>query len=498
MKMIKKTKITATLGPAVTGKIFTLADFEKPENKGAIEEAKKNLSNLFDAGVNVVRFNFSHGDYEEQTIRLNLVREVAKEKGLNISTMLDTKGPEIRVYKTKDKEVEIKSNSKVLIYTTKKEIGTSEYFSVTDSTGLYNMAKDVKNGDTIFVDDGKLKLEVISSNQEVGVIETIAKNTWMLKENKRINLPDANYSIPFMSEKDKNDIIFAVKNNFDYIAASFVNSADNVREIKKILKENGGEHIQIISKIETMTGIKSLEEIIDESDSIMVARGDLGLEVPYYDVPTYEKYIIKDCRHKGKTVIVATQMLDSLETKIQPTRAEVTDVFFAVERGTDSTMLSGETANGLYPINAVEVMATIDKSSENFFDYGRAIDVYFKETPFMKEKAGQLAITIAKLVSPKRVIDNHGFDYSAIVVFGDDTRLIQALSNIRCAAPIFFVTDKKEYATRFGLNYGVFTKIVNNINDAIANKSLIIDEINKELPEVKKTVVVIDGSIDKH
>ncbi|BAC43868.1 pyruvate kinase [Malacoplasma penetrans] len=498
MKMIKKTKITATLGPSITGKIFTLADFNKPENKGVIETAKKNLAALFDAGVNVVRFNFSHGDYEEQTIRLNLVREVAKEKGVNISTMLDTKGPEIRVYKTSEKEVEIKSDSKVRIYTTKKEIGTSEKFSVLDSTGTYNMAKDVQPGNTIFVDDGKLKLEVISSNVEEGIIETIARNTWILRENKRINLPDSNYSIPFMSDKDRNDIIFAIKNKFDYIAASFVNTGDNVREIKKILKEHGGEHIQIISKIETMTGIKSLDDIIDESDSIMVARGDLGLEVPYYDVPTYEKYIIKDCRHKGKTVIVATQMLDSLETKIQPTRAEVTDVFFAVERGTDCTMLSGETANGMYPINAVEVMAKIDVSSENFFDYGRAIDVYFKETPFMKEKVGTLATTIATLVAPKRVIDNHGFDYSSIVVFGNDTRLIQALSNIRCAAPIFFVTDKKEYATRFGLNYGVFVKVVDNVEHAIANKTEIIDAINSQLPEVKKTVVVINDSIYKH
>ena len=497
MKIIKKTKITATLGPSVTGKIFSMKDFENPENKHLIEEAKNRLAKLFDYGVNVVRFNFSHGDYEEQIIRLQLVREVAKAKNLNISTMLDTKGPEIRVNKIKNKEVEIKSNSKITIHSIQKIEGDSSSFSVTDSTGTYNMAKDVKAGDTVFVDDGKLDLVVDSVDVEKGIIETTARNTWTLKENKRINLPNANYSIPFMSEKDKHDIIFAIKHNFDYVAASFVNSPKDVKEIRKILQENGGDHIQIVSKIETMAGVRMLDEIIEESDSVMVARGDLGLEVPYYDVPTLEKYMIKDCRHKGKTVIVATQMLDSLESKIQPTRAEVTDVFFAVERGSDCTMLSGETANGLYPENAVNVMAKINVSSENFFDYGRAIDVYFKESPFYEEREGKLAIKIAKLVAPKRIIVNQGFHYSSIVVFGDNVRLIQALSNIRCAAPIFFVTDKKEYATRFGLNYGVFVKVVDNIDLAIENKNDVIKEINDTLPEVKRTVVMVNGSIER-
>ncbi|MDE5545068.1 MAG: pyruvate kinase [Malacoplasma sp.] len=497
MEMMKKTKIIATLGPSVTGKIFSLAEFEKPENKPVIEAAKKRLAKLFDYGVNVVRFNFSHGDYEEQIIRLKLVREVAEEKKLNISTILDTKGPEIRVNKLKNKEIEIPSDTKVIIHSINKIEGENNTFSVTDSTGTYNMAKDVKVGDTIFVDDGKLDLVVDSVDVEKGVIEAISRNSWTVKENKRINLPNANYSIPFMSEKDKNDIIFAIKNNFDYIAASFVNSPRDVREIKKILQENGGEHIQIISKIETMAGVRLLDEIIEESDSVMVARGDLGLEVPYYDVPTLEKYIIKVCRHKGKTVIVATQMLDSLETKIQPTRAEVTDVFFAVERGTDCTMLSGETANGLYPENTVNVMSKINISSENFFDYGRAIDVYFKETPFYEEKEGKLANKVARLVAPKRIIDNQGFHYSSIVVFGDNTRLVEALSNIRCAAPIFFITDKKEYKTRFGLNYGVFVRIVDNIEKAIENKHEIIKEINDTLPEIKRTVVIVHDSIER-
>lgn len=495
MNILKKTKITATLGPSITGKLFTRADYENPENKHMIETAKRNFSAIFDMGVNVVRFNFSHGDYEEQLIRLHLARTVAKEKGINISTMLDTKGPEIRVWKMKEKETVIKEGTLVTISCLQKELGTESSFSVYDPSGTYNMAQDIKVGDTIFVDDGKLDLKAQSVDVNTGIIKALALNTWTLKENKRINLPNSNYSIPFMSEKDRNDIIFAAKNNFDYIAASFVNSADNVREIRKILNENGGQHIQIVSKIETMAAIKALGEIINESDSIMIARGDLGLEIPYYDVPKYEKFIIKDCRHKGKSVIVATQMLDSLETKIQPTRAEVTDVFFAVERGADCTMLSGETANGAYPANAVKVMAKIDVSSESFFDYDRSINVYFANTPYANTTIGKMAKKIANIVAPLRNIDNSDFEYSSVVVFSNDTSLVTALSNIRCAAPVFLVTDKKELATRFGLNYGLYVKVVDSIESAILNKESIVEEINKTLPEVRETLMVINDKI---
>lgn len=497
MNIYKKTKITATLGPAVTGKIFSMEDYNDESKKKLVDEAKKMLSDIFDAGVNVVRFNFSHGNYEEQSVRLDMVRKVAKEKGMNISLMLDTKGPEIRVYKMSEKETEIKEGSSVTISCLKKEVGNNKMFSVYDPTGTYNMAKDVKVGDIIFVDDGKLDLRVKKVDVDSGIIETISSNTWVIRENKRINLPNANYSLPFMSEKDRNDIIFAAKNKFDYVAASFVNSANDVKEIREILRNNGGENIQIISKIETMNATNALDQIIDASDGIMVARGDLGLEIPYYNVPRVEKYIIKDCRHKGKPVIVATQMLDSLETKIQPTRAEVTDVFFAVERGADCTMLSGETANGSYPINAVSVMSKINKSSENFFDYQRAIDVYFEKTEFSKEKSGKLAKKIAYMVAPQRDIDNSEFLYSSVIIFSNEYDLALALSNIRCAAPIFLVTDRKELATRFGLNYGLYVKTVDNLDVAIEKKENIILQINKELPEIKKTVYIVNGKINE-
>lgn len=496
LNKIKKTKIIATLGPSVTGKIFTEKDYKDPKNKKEIETAKETLKSIYEAGVNAVRFNFSHGTYEEQLIKLRLAREVAEEMNLNIGFILDTKGPEIRVNKMTKGQAEIKKDSEVTIHAIKKVEGSSKEFSVYDSSGSYNMANDVKEGDTIFVDDGKLKLVATKVDIAKGVITATAKNTHTIKDNKRINLPNANYSIPFMSEKDANDIKFAIENNFDFIAASFVNSASNVNEVRKLLDENGGSHIKIISKVETMNAINLIDEIIDASDSIMVARGDLGLEIPYYDVPYYEKYIIKACRHKGKTVIVATQMLDSLETKMQATRAEVTDVFFAVERGADSTMLSGETANGLYPVNAVEVMATIDKSSENLFDYERAYKVYFKHTPFVKTKAGKIATKVAKYVTPTREIANGVFEYGAIIYIGNDKNTIEALSNIRPAAPIYVYTNEQSFKRSFSINYGVFVNYVENYNEILMNHTSLIGEIKKGLPEESnKIIVVINNKI---
>lgn len=498
MLNLKKTKIIATLGPSVTGKIFTFEQFNDPSNIDKIKEAKNKLSEIYDSGVNAVRLNFSHGTYEEQLIKIKLAREVAEEKNLNIGFILDTKGPEIRVFDVENGEVSIENNSVVKILTTQKVVGNATQFSVYDSTNTYNMARDVKVDDIIFVDDGKLKLIAKEVNVEQGYVITIAKNQHNLKTNKRINLPNADYSIPFMSEKDYNDIIFAIENKFDFIAASFVNNASNVHEIRKMLAERNANNIQIISKIETMNAINAIDEIIDVSDSIMVARGDLGLEIPYYEVPHYEKYIIKACRHKGKSVIIATQMLDSLETKMQATRAEVTDVFFAVERGSDCTMLSGETANGLYPVNAVEVMATINKSSEKLFDYDRALNVYFEHTRFANTDFGRIVKNIAKMIAPERDILNAPFEYGAIIYIGNNKEDIKALSNIRMAAPIFFVTDDPSLKRYFSIHYGVYTIYVEKIIDSKEFVKGTTKSILNKIPSYnKKTIIIKDNKIYK-
>jgi pyruvate kinase len=348
--------------------------FNDPKNVELVSLAYQRMEEIIRAGVNTVRLNFSHGSYEEHQIRINIVREVAKKVSRNISIMLDTKGPEIRLGHIIDGPQPVKKDSEVVIYTKKQIDGDGTKFFVTDSTGTYNMAKDVKKDGLILVDDGKLQLKIININVEEGIITTKALNNHTVNDKKRINLPNTEYSMPFMSEKDKQDLLFGIKNKVDYIAASFVNSKENVMEMRKFLDDNGGSQIQIVSKIESTHAIRNIDEILDTTNGVMVARGDLGLEIPFYDVPYWEKYIIRKSRLIGKPVIVATQMLDSLERNIQPTRAEVTDVYFAVDRGADATMLSGESAQGQFPVQAVYTMRQINKKSELLFDYHRAIE----------------------------------------------------------------------------------------------------------------------------
>jgi pyruvate kinase len=247
--------------------------------------AYQRMEGIIKAGVNCVRLNFSHGSHEEQQIRINIAREVAKKLNRNVSIMLDTKGPEIRVGEIKNGPVPILKDGIVTIYTTKMIVGDSSQFSVTDSTGTYNMAKDVKNGGMILVDDGKLQLRITDLDVNNGIIKTIALNNHSVNDKKRINLPNTQYSMPFMSQKDRDDILFGIKNNVDYIAASFVNSKENVQEIRDFLDANGGTQIQIISKIESSHAIRNIDEILNATNGVMIARGDLALEIPFFDVP---------------------------------------------------------------------------------------------------------------------------------------------------------------------------------------------------------------------
>lgn len=492
---IKRTKIIVTLGPSVTGKIFSMDAYNDPKNKDVVAQAKKNIEDLINAGANVFRFNFSHGNHEEQKIRVDLIRQVEAKMNTKVSLLLDTKGPEIRVGKMQDGGAEIKKGDEVTILTNDREnIGNSKKFSVYPSSPEYFMEVDVKVGDPIYLDDGKL--EIIAKKIDNSKHEIIgeAVSSHKLTSNKRINLPNADYSMPFMTEKEHKDIKFAVENGFDYIAASFVNTVENVREIKDVLKKHNAEHIQIISKIETKLSIKNIDDIISVSDAIMVARGDLGLEIPYYEVPFWEKYMIKACRFQGKPVIVATQMLDSLETKKQPTRAEVTDVFFAVERGADATMLSGESANGIDPVNAVTVMSNIDLKSEELFDYQRAREVYFQETIFSKKSFGKTVEKISKQVEPKRTIGNSEFPYDAIFYFGNDIEKIKALSNIRPAASIIVISDKKRLQTFFGLNYGVLVHYVDDLLKVLPNYKDKINELHDIYNLKRSNIVLIDDS----
>ena len=339
---MKKTKIVCTMGP-------------NTDNREIMKELALN-------GMDVARFNFSHGDHAEHKHRLEILESVREELGIPIASLLDTKGPEIRTGKLKDgKKVTLKEGD---LYTlTTEEIVGDETRGYINYAGL---AEDVKPGDRILIDDGLIELHV----REVNGTDIVCRieNGGELGEKKGVNVPGVRVKLPALTDKDKEDIRFGVDAGFDFVAASFVRNADAIREIREILDEKGSA-MQIIAKIENEEGIENIDSIIEVSDGIMVARGDMGVEIPAEKVPHIQKMIIRKCNLACKVVITATQMLDSMIRNPRPTRAEVSDVANAVYEGTDAVMLSGETAMGSYPIEAVRMMSQIAEESEKYLDY---------------------------------------------------------------------------------------------------------------------------------
>ncbi len=341
---MRKTKIVATIGPA----------------SNSVEKIKE----LFQAGVNAARINFSHGSHESHGQTIEKVKHVRDELGLPIPLILDTKGPEIRTKLLKTETVNLEKGN-MFVLTTDDIEGDETRVSVTYD----DITKDLKPGSTVLIDDGLIELTVreISGNDVICEI----MNSGVLGSRKGVNLPDVHLSLPALAEKDIEDIKFGIKVGFDYIAASFIRSANDVREIRKVLKENGGSSIKIIAKIENREGVNNLDEILGVADGIMVARGDLGVEIPLEEVPVIQKRMIKKCRDYGKPVITATQMLESMVNNPRPTRAEANDVANAIFDGTDAIMLSGETAKGKYPVEAVETMVKIALKIESSIDYSK-------------------------------------------------------------------------------------------------------------------------------
>ena len=339
---MKKTKIVCTMGPNT--------------------DDREMMKALALNGMDVARFNFSHGDHAEHKKRLEILESVREELGIPIASLLDTKGPEIRTGKLKDgKKVTLKEGE---LYTlTTEEIVGDETRGSINYAGL---AEDVKPGDRILIDDGLIELQV----REVNGHDIVCRieNGGELGEKKGVNVPGVRIKLPALTDKDKEDIRFGVDAGFDFVAASFVRNADAIREIREILDEKGSA-MQIIAKIENEEGIENIDSIIEASDGIMVARGDMGVEIPAEKVPHIQKMIIRKCNLACKVVITATQMLDSMIRNPRPTRAEVSDVANAVYEGTDAVMLSGETAMGSYPIEAVRMMSQIAEESEQYLDY---------------------------------------------------------------------------------------------------------------------------------
>ena len=342
---MKKTKIICTIGPA-------------SQNPETIKE-------MIEAGMNVCRCNFSHGSYEEQKMKMMTVVRISEEMGRPVATLIDTKGPEIRIRTFEEEKVTLEEGQSFTL-TTRDVAGTREIVSVT----YENIVNDVVRGSCILIDDGLIELaveEITDTDIKCRVI-----NGGTISNKKGVNLPGANLSMPFISEQDRSDILFGIDCGFDFIALSFVRTKEDVLEVRKILDEKKSP-MKIIAKIENMQGINNLDEILEVSDGIMVARGDMGVEVPLEDVPVIQKTMIRKAVAKGKHVITATQMLESMTKNPRPTRAEATDVANAIFDGTTAIMLSGESANGKYPVEAVKTMAKIAERAEKDIDYNRRL-----------------------------------------------------------------------------------------------------------------------------
>lgn len=420
---MKKTKIVCTIGPA--------------------SESVDMLVNLINAGMNVCRLNFSHGDYEEHGARIKNIREAVKITGKRVAILLDTKGPEIRTNDMENGAITMKIGDSVRISMT-EVLGTNEKFSIT----YPELINDVNVGSHILLDDGLIDLEVTDIDRDANEIVTVVKNEGVLKNKKGVNVPGVSVNLPGITEKDANDIRFGIGQGIDFIAASFVRRASDVLEITKILEEENATHIQIIPKIENQEGIDNIDEILKVSDGLMVARGDMGVEIPTEDVPVVQKALIKKCNALGKPVITATQMLDSMQRNPRPTRAEANDVANAIYDGTDAVMLSGETAAGDYPLEAVQTMARIAVRTEETLvnQDSFALKLYSKTD--MTEAIGQSVGHTARNLGIQTIV--------AATESGHTARMI---SKYRPKAHIVAITFSAQKARSLSLSWGVYATV---------------------------------------
>ncbi|WP_300382247.1 pyruvate kinase [Clostridium sp.] len=416
---MRKTKMICTIGPASEDKVI--------------------LSKIIEAGMNVSRHNFSHGNHAEHAERINLVNTLAKEQNKPIAIMLDTKGPEIRTGNFEPKKVELKTGDDFVVYAGGDVVGDTTKCTVT----YEGLANDVKPGNIILIDDGLVGLEVVSL--EGNKINCKVLNTGFVGTHKGVNVPGVSIKLPALTEKDISDLKFGCEVGVNLIAASFIRKAADVLEIRKILEANGGQEIQIFSKIENQEGVDNIDSIIEASDGIMVARGDLGVEIPMEKLPAVQKMIIEKCNIAGKPVITATQMLDSMIRNPRPTRAEVSDIANAIYDGTDAIMLSGESANGDWPIESVQTMAKIAIEAEKQLDYEIATSKAKKHIP-----------AIAGVISRAAANAAYELKASAIISSTQSGATARRLSQCRPDCPIVAVTPNVEVAKNLALCFGVY------------------------------------------
>ncbi|MER1720464.1 pyruvate kinase PykF [Proteus terrae subsp. cibarius] len=423
---MKKTKIVCTIGPKT--------------------ESEEKLNQLLDAGMNVMRLNFSHGDYEEHGNRIKNLRNICAKTGKKAAILLDTKGPEIRTIKLEGgNDVALVAGQTFTFTTDKTVVGNKDRVAVTYG----GFAKDLTVGNTVLVDDGLIGMKVTAVTDKEVVCEVL--NNGDLGENKGVNLPGVSIGLPALAEKDKQDLIFGCEQGVDFVAASFIRKRSDVEEMRAHLNAHGGENIMIISKIENQEGLNNFDEILEASDGIMVARGDLGVEIPVEEVIFAQKMMIEKCNAARKVVITATQMLDSMIKNPRPTRAEAGDVANAILDGTDAVMLSGESAKGKYPVEAVTIMATIcdrtDRIMQSRLDY--------------KQTAAKLRVTEAVCRGAVEMAENLDAPLIVVATFGGKSA--RSIRKYFPTAPILALTNNEETARQLLLVKGVTTQLVNEI-----------------------------------
>lgn len=456
---MKKTKIICTIGPSI--------------------DCEDKVIGLINNGMDCARFNFSHGSHESQKIMIDMVKSAREKVKKSVAILLDTKGPEIRLKDFKNGSI-VLQNNQIFTFDNEDELGDENRIGITCPI----LHECLNIGTQILLDDGKIELQLIDIKHKSLICKVI--HGGKVSNHKAINVPNVEIPMVYLSEKDKSDILFGIKEDVDFIAASFVRTKQDILDLKDFLHQNNGDHIEVIAKIENTQGVKNLDEIIEVSDGVMVARGDLGVEIPFKDIPAIQKEIIHKCNHKGKMVIVATQMLESMTASIRPTRAEISDVANAVFDGAGVIMLSGETANGLYPLQAVKTMSDIAEAAEKTYRY-YALSNEIHAQKDISETICQCAYDASECLDAK-----------ALVVVTKSGKSAKQLSFFKPRIPIIGITLSEIGRRQLSLYYNTYSikaeekKSFESLLEYAKEKALESGIVRKE-----DLIIVIIGSLQE-
>jgi pyruvate kinase len=453
----KKTKIVCTIGPA--------------------SEDKEVLRRLLANGMTCMRLNFSHGTHDEHLRKIQTLRELEKEENLIIPICLDTKGPEIRTGCFEGGKAAFKRGDKVRVYMGTEKIGNNQAFGVT----YESLFEDAPLNSSLRLDDGNLQLLITEKDEKNRELVCEVLNDHVCADRRGVNCPGAHLSMNYLSEQDKSDLIFGCQQHVDLVSASFIRNVQDIKDIRALLDANGGKNILIVSKVECTEAIENLDDIIRESDGIMVARGDLGIEIPPEMVPVYQKYMIQQCRKYGKPVITATQMLDSMIRNPYPTRAEVSDVAWAIDEGSDAVMLSGESASGNYPVESVQMQSRIAMTIEQRFNYEASTHEAFETSEKTVNDAIATAVSdTAQIIGAK-----------LIVCFSVSGSTARRIAKTRPICPVFVVSSDLDALTHTMLYYGNYPYHVKKVPQFVEEMEVLAIKVAKDynLPAGSKVII---------